>query len=214
MGSLRFRERFKLAPGAKLTTFKEQTVMAIVVGAVGAVAIACAQAPTTPQATSTTATTTTALPTPQATSTTATTTTALPLWSQLAHVSFPPGSTVDADHPGDPQPSMPSGLLTPPPLKPGEGIEVWKVPRPIPDQVADMRRQLPIYATYDGLPWCVEDVVNTKDGSMQWAWGDDHQILQVVVMAPWGKTGRGGPTSDVHISRHVDTSCQDYLNNQ
>jgi hypothetical protein len=198
MGSLRFRKRFKLAPGAKLTTSKEQTVMAIVVGAVGAVAVACAQAPTTPQATSTGATTTTALP----------------LWSQLAHVSFPPGSTVDADHPGDPQPSMPSGLLTPPPLKPGEGIEVWKVPRPISDEVADMRRQLPINATYDGLPWCVEDVVNTKDGSMQWAWGDDHQVLQVVVMAPWGEAGQGGPTSDVHISRHVDMSCQDYLNNQ
>jgi hypothetical protein len=154
---------------------------------IAAAVLACGHAPTAPQASSTT--------TPE-----------LPR-SQLIAVTFPPGSTVQADKPGDPRPSVPPGIMTPQPLKPGEGIEVWTVPREIPDEVADLRTQLPIYAAYDELPWCAEDVVSTRDGSIEWAWGDDKQVLQVVIMAPWNHK----PGSDVTITRHVDTSCSAYL---
>jgi len=164
----------------------------MIVGAVStAVVAACGHAQNAPQA-----------QTPPAT----TTTTQAPLWSQLIRVTFPPGSKVGTSD--DPAPPPPPGVIVPT-LKPGEKIEVWTVPREIPDEVVDLRRQLPIYAAYDDLPWCVEDVLSTRDGSVQWAWGDDKQVLQVAVIAPLGKTNQRG--SEVHITHFPDISCSKYL---
>jgi hypothetical protein len=157
----------------------------VIVGALGAVAVAaCGHNPPAP------------------------TTTTPPPRSELIPATFPPGSTRAPDN-DKPLPSpLPSGILTPPPLKPGQKSEGWSIPVPVRDEAKDLRRQLPVYGPLGDMGWCVDDSYRE---TIEWAWGNDKQVLQVIAQGP--PPGEPGSTSSSVIINRFMISCSEYINN-
>jgi hypothetical protein len=113
--------------------------------------------------------------------------------SQLIHVMFPAGST-----------------LQPPDIPPLPGqqpeAENWVVPLAVADEIADLRVQLPIGLPFDNSgsrPWCAEHSFPARPGSVGWSWGAPQSdplagnFLSVSVMAA------GLKTSQVDILLHL-----------
>jgi hypothetical protein len=62
-----------------------------------------------------------------------------------------------------------SGKPTPP------GFEFWEVPGGRRDLVAQMRSELPTFASLNGMPWCGE----LNDAITSWAWGSAADTIGV-----------------------------------
>ncbi len=83
--------------------------------------------------------------------------------SQLIDVVLPLGSTCDCS----------------------AGLESWKVPSAsgsFSDILANLRGQLPLNKSYDGLPWCGEEVNPTTD-TTTWTWDDRQKRISVMVQS-------------------------------
>ena len=98
--------------------------------------------------------------------------------------------------------TLPAGS-TPSGGNPVPGIEIWKVPLEIADVVAYLRPQLPIGRSYDGLPWCAEDVT-PKMELTSWFWGTPQDFLGFNVGRNYLKIGVRGPGGEVTITRRPD----------
>jgi len=76
--------------------------------------------------------------------------------------------------------------------------EFWNVPLPYADTVEDVRPELRIGRTYDGLAWCTEF---TKGELTIWSWGDDSDYLSVTV-----NPATDGDGSEVAVAREPSPS--------
>ncbi len=103
-----------------------------------------------------------------------------PPQSQLIDVTLPFGSTPMG------------GGVTP-------GTEVWHVPMDASDEVANLRRQLPIWGSYEGLPWCSEATDSERDAAM-WSWGTAKDMILVDVSPHYSKVGLRGSADPVLVT--------------
>ena len=76
--------------------------------------------------------------------------------------------------------------------------EFWNVLLPYADAVEDVRLELPIGKTYDGLAWCTEF---TKGELTIWSWGDESDYLSVTI-----NPAADGDGSEVAVAREPSPS--------
>ncbi|MGE5696513.1 MAG: hypothetical protein ACM4D3_15170 [Candidatus Sericytochromatia bacterium] len=70
-----------------------------------------------------------------------------------------------------PQGARPYSGQTPTPA----GFEFWEVPGTHHDLVAQMRSELPVFGSLNGMPWCGE----LSDAMTSWAWGSTAETIGV-----------------------------------
>lgn len=114
--------------------------------------------------------------------------------SQTTAATTPAGRAAEREAPRSvlaPEFVLPAGTLasggTPMP-----GVEVWAVPTNYDYTLQYLRDHLPVERSYDGLPWCSQDI-NHKLGTTQLSWGGVDQMLVISASRSGSVTITRGP---------------------
>jgi hypothetical protein len=88
-----------------------------------------------------------------------------------------------------------------------DASEFWEMALPFDQEVASIRRQLPVGGELQGLKWCLEEV-NNNVGYVHWKWGDPatERVIVVDVFRLFSPLQKNGGVN-IHKTANTPDPC-------